>query len=75
MEYNSGCEAIHSITQKWGHRSCWDSEFLGKTLLGIGFINIKKVKFGIEGTDERLIKEEKVREWETLVMEAQKPKI
>lgn len=71
--YNFGCEAIHALTQQWGHKSCWDSAFLEFALLNIGFINIKKVEFGSEGTDIRLIKEEKVREWETLVMEAQKP--
>lgn len=73
-QFSSGCEAIHALTQNWGHRSCWDTEFLGKTLSKIGYINIKKVEFGIEAFDKRLIKEEKVREWETLVMEAQKPK-
>lgn len=71
--YSSGCEAIHSLTQSWGHRSCWDSVYLGRTLSNSGFINVKQVAFGIEATDKRLIKEEKVREWETLVMEAQKP--
>ena len=37
-----------------------------------GFSNIKKVEFGIEGTDNRIIKEEDVRKWETIVVEAQK---
>jgi predicted SAM-dependent methyltransferase len=72
MIYSTGCEAIHSLTQEWGHKSCWDNKFLSKTLTKIGFINVKQVEFGIEGTDKRLIKEEKVREWETLVLEAQK---
>jgi len=71
--YNSGCECIHDLTQNSGHLSVWDKEMLGKTLSDIGFINIKVVRFGEEGTDKRLIKEEFVREWCTLVMEAQKP--
>jgi hypothetical protein len=39
----------------------------------LGFVNVRKVEFGIEGTDKRLIKEKEVRKHETLVMEAQKP--
>jgi|WetSurSiteA1Bulk_404760.scaffolds.fasta_scaffold19483_2 predicted SAM-dependent methyltransferase len=73
LQFDTGCEAIHSLTQEWGHKSCWDNELLAKTLFKIGFINVEKVKFGSEGTDKRLIKEEKIREWETLVLEAQKP--
>ncbi len=73
--YNSGCEAIHALTQEWGHKSCWDTYFLGVTLSAVGFINVNKVEYGRDGTDVRLIKEEKIREWETLVMEAQKPEL
>ena len=71
--YNSGCECIHELTQDSGHLSVWDKELLGRTLKNVGFINVKVVKFGKEGTDKRLIIEESVREWCTLVMEAQKP--
>lgn len=71
-QFNTGCEAIGSLTQDYGHISVWDEEFLSHTLSSVGFINIRKVKFGIEGTDKRLIKEETVREWSTLVIEAQK---
>ncbi len=73
LQFVTGCEAIHSLTQKWGHKSCWDNELLTKTLNKTGFINVEKVEFGSAGKDKRLIKEEKVREWETLVLEAQKP--
>lgn len=38
-----------------------------------GFVNVRKVEFGKEGSDKRLIKEEDVRRSETLVIEAQKP--
>ena len=71
--FNSGCECIHGLTQDAGHLSVWDKEFLGKTLSDVGFVNVKVVKYGKEGSDKRLIKEEYVREWVTLVMEAQKP--
>lgn len=70
--FNSGCECIHGLTQDSGHLSVWDNELLGKLLSDVGFVNVKVVKFGKEGIDKRLIKEENIREWVTLVMEAQK---
>lgn len=72
--YKYRAEAIGNLTQNWGHHSIWDEELLSIALELQGFVNIKKVEFGIEGTDKRLIKEEEVRKHETLVMEAQKPK-
>lgn len=71
-KYRFGVEAISDITQNWGHHSAWDEELLSYALKRVGFINIRKVEFGKEGADERLIKEEEVRKSETLVMEAQK---
>ncbi len=72
-KFKSGCEAICTITQDYGHHSCWDEQLMTKALSNVGFMAIKKVKFATEGSDPRLIKEEDVRSWETLVMEAQKP--
>jgi len=69
---STGCEAISDICQNWGHRSLWDEKLLVKTLLAVGFINVRKVPFGKDGDDKRLIKEEEVRETGTLVIEAQK---
>jgi hypothetical protein len=40
-------------------------------LRDVGFINVKEVSFG-EGTDERIIKDNDNRKWESLYMEAQK---
>jgi predicted SAM-dependent methyltransferase len=73
LMFETGCEAISIITQNYGHHSAWDEKLIYKALNNIGFVNIKKVKFGEEGTDKRLIKEEVVRKWETIVVEAQKP--
>ena len=73
LMFKTGCEAISTITQDYGHHSAWDEKLIFKALINVGFINIKKVKFGEEGSDKRLIKEEEVRKWETLVVEAQKP--
>lgn len=72
-EYKFRAEAIGNLTQNWGHHSTWDEELLSKALEITGFMNIRKVEFGKDGTDKRLIKEEEVRRIETLVLEAQKP--
>ena len=71
-EFKYKAEAIGDLTQNWGHHSVWDEELLSKALEITGFINIRTVKFGVEGTDKKLIKEEKVRKIGTLVIEAQK---
>jgi len=73
VKYSSGCDAISNVTQNYGHHSAWDERQMTKALSTIGFIHIKKVEFGKEGTDKRLIKEENARKWATLVIEAQKP--
>lgn len=72
-EYSYKAEAISHLTQNWGHHSVWDEELLSKALEITGFINIRRVEFGKDATDKRLIKEEEVRKHETLVIEAQKP--
>lgn len=72
-QFNTGCEALISLTQDYGHLSLWDYKLLSETLASVGFVDIRKVKFGEEGTDKRLIKEENVRKWSTLVIEAKKP--
>lgn len=73
LDHETGCEAISSLTQNWGHRSTWDQELLSKVLREVGFVNVKKVEYGIEGADQRLIKEKESRKKESLVIEAQKP--
>jgi predicted SAM-dependent methyltransferase len=72
-EFKYKAQAISNLTQNWGHHSVWDEELLSRVLEIAGFINIRRVEFGKEGTDKRLIKEEEVRRIETLVLEAQKP--
>lgn len=74
-KYTFGCEIIMDYTQNSGHLSSWDEEFLSQVLCEIGFINIKKVIYGTEGTDPRLIKDIKERESLSLVIEAQKSKL
>ncbi len=71
-KYRFGAEAISNYTQNWGHHSTWDEELLTYALEYCGFVNIKAVKYGKDGTDKRLIKEEECRRESTLVIEAQK---
>jgi predicted SAM-dependent methyltransferase len=74
FKFETGCEAISSLTQKWGHQSVWDKQLLKKVLKKIGYTNINVVEYGKGGRDLRLIKEEEVRKFESLVIEAQKPR-
>ncbi|MDJ0798486.1 MAG: hypothetical protein QNJ51_16975 [Calothrix sp. MO_167.B12] len=71
-KWQTGCEAIRTLTQDHGHLSLWDSELLARFLKEAEFINVKEVSF-MQGTDGLLIKDKEGRSWETLYMEAQKP--
>lgn len=71
-EWQTGCEAIRTLTQDYFHLSVWDSVLLERSLKEIGFINVHKVSF-MQGTDTSLLKDLEMRLWETLYMEAQKP--
>jgi predicted SAM-dependent methyltransferase len=72
--WQTGCEAVRSLTQDHIHLSVWDSELLGVFLKEVGFFKIKEVSF-MEGTDPLLLKDKQQRAWETLYMEAQKPSL
>lgn len=73
FDYKYKAEALGHYTQDWGHHSLYDEELMVAILKLTGFVNVKKVIFGEEGTDKRLIKEEEVRKIDSLVIEAQKP--
>jgi predicted SAM-dependent methyltransferase len=75
FDFETGCEAIGSLTQRWGHKSVYDKIYLAKLLGETGFMCINKVEFGKEGKDKRLIKEKDAGKFESLVMEAQKPSL
>lgn len=70
--WQTGCEAIRTLTQDHIHLSVWDSELLTMYLEKVGFINVKEVVY-MQGTDQLLLKDEPRRAWESLYMEAQKP--
>lgn len=70
--WETGAEAIRSLTQNWEHLSVWDEQLLRTTLSRAGFINIQKAGFR-QGSDPRLLMDREYRKWESLYMEAQKP--
>ncbi len=71
LRWNTGCEAIRSLTQNWSHLSVWDSCLLAQFFKKADFVNIKEVEYR-KGTDNRLFRELPQRKWETLYIEAQK---
>jgi len=68
----TGCDYVMSYTQTDGHLSTWDEESLTKILVNAGFVDVKAVQFGQEGSDKRLIIEEENRREGSLVIEALK---
>lgn len=71
--FKSGAEAIANITQNWYHLSVWDSELLERELRDAGFTNFMKCDFQ-QGRCQELLKDDILHLWETLYVEAQKPK-
>jgi predicted SAM-dependent methyltransferase len=67
--YRSGCEALWSLTQNWGHVSVWDAPMMTKQLLAAGFSSAKEVAYG-KGADPGLIIDDPSHEWESLYVEA-----
>jgi len=68
-KFTNGCEAIWSLTQNWGHLSCWDSEMLRKKLVEAGFKTATEVSFA-NGADQRLLCDLEPRKWESIYIEA-----
>jgi predicted SAM-dependent methyltransferase len=70
-QWATGAEAISAVTQGAGHRSVWDEQLLGATLIRLGFRGVRRVSFGV-GSDERIVKDHPERAWESLYFEAVK---
>jgi predicted SAM-dependent methyltransferase len=70
-QWQTGAEAIRSLTQNYEHISCWDTELLSRLLKEIGFKNIKKMNFN-ESSDTMLAKDSEDHRFESLYLEAQK---
>ena len=68
-KFDSGCEAIWSLTQNWSHLSCWDSEMLISQLLAAGFTSASEVSYR-QGLNPKLLLDLESRKWESLYVEA-----
>ena len=67
--FASGCEAIWSLTQNYGHLSCWDEGMLTRQLVAAGFTSASRASFG-RGCDPRLVQDQPSRRWESLYVDA-----
>jgi len=63
--------AVSFLTQMHLHKSTWDSDLMVKVLTELGFKDVRPVAFGI-GSDQRLIRDDKDKERESLYVEARK---
>ena len=68
-KFRSGCEAIWSLTQNWGHLSVWDASMLIDALRGAGFSQAAAASYRI-GRNPDLLVDLSARRWETLYVEA-----
>ena len=68
-KFRSGCEAIWSLTQNWGHLSVWDAATMVKTLRDVGFAEAGQASYR-EGRKPELLLDQPERRWETLYVEA-----
>lgn len=68
-KFRSGCEAIWSLTQNWGHLSVWDAAMLTSTLREVGFAEAHQTSYR-EGKNSELLLDQPARRWETLYVEA-----
>ncbi len=67
--FRSGCEAIWSLTQNWGHLSVWDAPMLIGELRAAGFTEAGQRRFG-EGRNAELLVDSSERRWESVYVEA-----
>ena len=63
--------AVSFLTQMHLHKSTWDSDLMVKVLTELGFKDVRPVEFGV-GSDQRLIRDNKDKECESLYVEARK---
>ena len=68
-QFASGCEAIGSLTQNWGHVSCWDAETLVHRLQAAGFRSAAPAGFR-QGLNSQLLRDQPGRAWELVYVEA-----
>jgi predicted SAM-dependent methyltransferase len=69
--FERGPIAIHDFTQRYGHRSVWDSALMAEALGDAGFTTVNVVEY-MKGSDPRLLKDDDGRIWQSLYVEAQR---
>lgn len=70
--WETGAEALRSVSQNYHHRGLWDATLLSKCMTQCGFLQVSQVSFK-KGSDIRLLVDSEEREWESLYMEGRKP--
>ena len=71
-EFPFGALAMSYISQMHGHKSLWDAKLLKTLLSEIGYSEVRECGH-LQSSDERLCKDQDVKEWESLYVEARKP--
>ena len=69
--YLTRAEAIHHLTQDYGHQSVWDADLFTELLESANFRNCQKVSF-MKGNDPKLLKDNPDRMLGSIYFEAQK---
>ena len=63
--------AISFISQMHSHKSLWNSELLRQVMTEVGFIDVKERTY-LKGGDPRILKDQDVKDWESLYVEGRK---
>lgn len=66
--------AFSFMSQMHYHKSIWDGDLMQTVLSEIGFQNVKEVEYN-QGHDIALLKDQSCKRWESLYVEAQKPRL
>jgi len=71
--FGNGAVAVRCLTQSWGHFCTYNAELLCSLCKEAGFIDVEESSFG-NSRDVFLLKDTDDRAWESLYVEATKPK-
>lgn len=71
-EFPANAVAVSYLTQMHLHKSAWDGDLLCSVLRDIGFMDVSVVEYR-QGTDDRLLRDDPDKQFESLYVEARKP--